>query len=126
MFPLRLVLDTNIIVSAALKPLDVLFIEEPAVPGNIEVFKRLKEAINIPLATGERDRTIWEMIPYLQNRCIDILQDPALGKALGRRGKAHVRKHFLTPRYLRDYLEIFSELLGVGAGRSASTAGGAA
>jgi trehalose synthase len=47
-------------------------------------------------------------------RCEDILQDPALGKALGRRGKAHVRKHFLTPRYLRDYLKIFTELLGVG------------
>jgi trehalose synthase len=51
-------------------------------------------------------------------RCLDILQDPALGKALGRRGKAHVRKHFLTPRYLRDYLKIFSELLGVGAGHA--------
>lgn len=47
------------------------------------------------------------------DRTIDILKDPALGKALGRRGKEHVRKHFLTPRYLRDYLKIFSELLGV-------------
>jgi galactonate dehydratase len=65
---------TLIQLAAALKPYDVLFIEEPAVPGNIEVFKRLKEAVNIPLATGERDRTIWEMIPYLHNRCIDILQ----------------------------------------------------
>jgi len=44
------------------------------VPGNIEVFKRLKAAINVPLATGERDRTIWGMIPYLQERCIDVLQ----------------------------------------------------
>ena len=58
----------------AIKPYDVLFIEEPAVPGNIEVFKRLKEQIAIPLAAGERDRTIWEFIPYLQNRCLDILQ----------------------------------------------------
>jgi trehalose synthase len=55
-------------------------------------------------------------------RCVDILQDPALGKALGRRGKAHVRKHFLTPRYLRDYLKIFSEALGVGAGHTAPSA----
>src|SRR3712207_2214498 len=39
-------------------------------------------------------------------RSIDILEDPALGKALGRRGKEHVRAHFLTPRYLRDYLKI--------------------
>ena len=34
--------------------------------------------------------------------------DPALGKSLGRRGKEHVRSHFLTPRYLRDYLRIFT------------------
>jgi galactonate dehydratase len=60
--------------AAAIKPYDVLFIEEPAVPGNIEVFKRLKASINIPLATGERDRTIWGMIPYLTEKCIDILQ----------------------------------------------------
>lgn len=60
--------------AAAIEPYDVLFIEEPAVPGNIEVFKRLKEAIRVPLATGERDRTIWGVIPYLQERCIDVLQ----------------------------------------------------
>ena len=47
-------------------PYDVLFIEEPAVPGNIEVFKRLKQSIDIPLATGERDRTIWEIHQALQ------------------------------------------------------------
>ncbi len=46
-------------------------------------------------------------------RTVDILRDPALGKALGRRGKEHVRRNFLTPRYLRDYLKIFGELLGV-------------
>lgn len=60
--------------AGAIQPYDVLWIEEPAVPGNIEVFKRLKQAIHIPLATGERDRTIWEVIAYLQNGCIDILQ----------------------------------------------------
>ncbi len=65
---------TLIQLAAALPPYELLFIEEPAVPGNIEVFKRLKEQIRFPLATGERDRTIWEFIPYLQERCIDILQ----------------------------------------------------
>jgi trehalose synthase len=44
-------------------------------------------------------------------RCLEILRDPALGKRLGLAGKEHVRKHFLTPRYLRDYLRIFGELL---------------
>jgi galactonate dehydratase len=65
---------TLIQLAAAIQPYDILFLEEPAVPGNIEVFKRLKQAIHIPLATGERDRTIWEMIAYLQNGCIDVLQ----------------------------------------------------
>jgi trehalose synthase len=44
-------------------------------------------------------------------RALDTLSDPALGKALGRRGKEHVRKEFLTPRYLRDYLRIFGRVL---------------
>ena len=35
-------------------------------------------------------------------RALEILDDPALGKSLGRRGKEHVRTHFLMPRYLRD------------------------
>ncbi len=43
-------------------------------------------------------------------RVLDVLRDPALGKFLGRRGKEHVRTHFLMPRYLRDYLRIFNEL----------------
>jgi galactonate dehydratase len=60
--------------AAAVKAYDVLFIEEPAVPGNIEVFKRLKQAIPIPLAAGERDRTIWEFLPYLHERALDVLQ----------------------------------------------------
>ncbi|MGK2937886.1 MAG: glycosyltransferase [Solirubrobacteraceae bacterium] len=51
-----------------------------------------------------------ETVDQCAARAIDILRDPALGKALGRRGKEHVRKHFLTPRYLRDYLKIFTEL----------------
>jgi galactonate dehydratase len=65
---------TLIQLAAALGPYDVLFIEEPAVPGNVEVFKRLKQQIRIPLATGERDRTIWGVIPYLQEGCVDVLQ----------------------------------------------------
>jgi trehalose synthase len=41
-------------------------------------------------------------------RAIKILKEPDLGKQLGRAGKEHVRKHFLTPRLLRDWLRIFS------------------
>ena len=41
-------------------------------------------------------------------RSIGILQDPDLGKRLGRAGKEHVRQHFLMPRLLRDWLRVFS------------------
>jgi len=58
----------------AIEPYDVMWIEEPAVPGNIEVFKRIKQAVRVPIASCERDRTIWDVIPYLQERCIDIVQ----------------------------------------------------
>jgi galactonate dehydratase len=68
--------------ASAIEPYDILWLEEPAVPGNIEVFKRLKQQIRIPIATGERDRTIWEVIAYLQNGVIDILQ-PDVGHTGG-------------------------------------------
>jgi trehalose synthase len=43
-------------------------------------------------------------------RALEILREPELGKQLGRAGKEHVRKQFLTPRLLRDWLQIFSGL----------------
>jgi trehalose synthase len=51
-----------------------------------------------------------ETVEQCAQRSLELLEDPALGKSLGRRGKEHVRSHFLTPRYLRDYLRIFGEL----------------
>jgi trehalose synthase len=42
-------------------------------------------------------------------RSLRILREPDLGKRLGRSGKEHVRKHFLTPRLLRDWLRIFRD-----------------
>lgn len=40
-------------------------------------------------------------------RCLQILSDPAAAREMGLLGKEHVRRNFLTPRYLRDYLGIF-------------------
>jgi galactonate dehydratase len=60
--------------ASAIAPYEILFLEEPAVPGNIETFKRIKEQVRIPLACGERDRTIWGILPYLAENAIDIVQ----------------------------------------------------
>jgi trehalose synthase len=43
-------------------------------------------------------------------RAVAFLEDPELGKTLGRAGKEYVRTHFLMPRLLRDWLRIFNEL----------------
>jgi trehalose synthase len=43
-------------------------------------------------------------------RCLEILADPELGIRLGRTGKERVRRQFLSPRLLRDWMEIFTDL----------------
>jgi trehalose synthase len=44
------------------------------------------------------------------DRALRIFEEPELGRQLGRAGKEHVRKQFLTPRLLRDWLRIFKGL----------------
>jgi trehalose synthase len=46
-------------------------------------------------------------------RCVEVLSDPELGRRLGRTGKEHARAQFLTPRLLRDWLELFTDLGGI-------------
>jgi trehalose synthase len=43
-------------------------------------------------------------------RVLEILADPELGRRLGKAGKEHARRRFLTPRLLRDWLRLFSDL----------------
>ncbi len=57
-----------------LKADDLLFLEEAWVPGNIDVMRKIRESVPVPLATGERDRTIWEVREILEAQVIDILQ----------------------------------------------------
>jgi trehalose synthase len=45
-------------------------------------------------------------------RCLEILRDPGLGKQLGREGKEHARRLFLTPRLLRDWLQLIDDVDG--------------
>src|SRR5881394_831023 len=44
--------------------------------------------------------------------CLAVLADPAAARARALVGKEHVRRHFLTPRLLRDRLTLFNLLLG--------------
>jgi trehalose synthase len=42
-------------------------------------------------------------------RALEFLSDPSLGNRLGRAGKEAVRRRFLMPRLLRDWLELFEQ-----------------
>jgi trehalose synthase len=44
--------------------------------------------------------------------CIEVLRDPREARQRALRGKEYVRRHFLTPRLLRDWLVLFNRLLG--------------
>jgi trehalose synthase len=45
-------------------------------------------------------------------RCLEILGDPEVGMKLGRAGKEHARRNFLSPRLLCDWVELITELNG--------------
>jgi len=44
--------------------------------------------------------------------CLEVLRDPARAREVALAGKEHVRRHFLTPRLLRDWLALFNRMLG--------------
>src|SRR6266704_5948457 len=44
--------------------------------------------------------------------CIEILRDPAEARLRALKGKEYVRRNFLMPRLLRDWLVLFNRLLG--------------
>jgi trehalose synthase len=44
--------------------------------------------------------------------CLEVLDDPQAARERALVGKEHVRRHFLTPRLLRDWLALFNRLSG--------------
>ncbi len=66
----------------ALEPYSPLWFEEPIPPDNLLEFKKVAEAVRIPVATGERMTTKAEFATLLQTGGAAILQ-PALGRAGG-------------------------------------------
>jgi len=63
-----------------------------------------------------------ETVEECAQRTLEILENPILGKELGLAGKEHVRRNFLTPRLLRDWLSIFSESAASADGPAAAAA----
>ena len=70
------------ILAKKLEEFDPMFIEEPVLCENMEVFKEIAVACNIPIATGERLFTKYDFKRLLQVGGVDIIQ-PDLSHAGG-------------------------------------------
>jgi trehalose synthase len=66
--------------------------------------------IPLQVADGETGFLV-SSVEQCAQRALEILGDPALGRRLGRAGKEYARRHFLMPRLLRDWLELFETLV---------------
>ena len=66
----------------ALEEFNPLWFEEPIPPDNLEEFQKVANAVNIPIATGERFSTKTEFSSVLKSGGASILQ-PALGRSGG-------------------------------------------
>lgn len=81
---------------------EALWKGRPTVAGNVG-------GIPLQIADGESGYLVDSPSECAQ-RCLEILADPELGKRLGRAGKEHARREFLSPRLLRDWLQLLGEL----------------
>jgi galactonate dehydratase len=88
-----------IAVGRALEPLDLLFYEDPVAPENLDALERIRDAVDIPLAAGERVSTIWGIRPYVERDLVAVIQ-PDTGRAGGitqmRKMAAMAEAHYIT------------------------------
>jgi galactonate dehydratase len=70
----RLNLKGAVRLCRALEGLDLLFVEEPVPPENVEVLAKVQASTPVPIAAGERWATIHAVRPFLERQAVDILQ----------------------------------------------------
>jgi galactonate dehydratase len=66
----------------ALEDYDLLFYEDPVAPENIDAIARVSDAVDIPIAAGERHAGIWGVKELIEREIIDVVQ-PDTGRAGG-------------------------------------------
>lgn len=86
-------------VGRSLEPLDLLFYEDPIAPENLDGLLRIRDAIDVPIAAGERVSTLWGIRPYVERELVDVIQ-PDTGRAGGitqmRKMAAMAEAHYIT------------------------------
>jgi len=73
---------TAIRIGRRLEELDVLWLEEPVVPEDLDGYLRVKSALDLAIAGGECEYTRFGFLPLVERRAVDIVQ-PDLGRVGG-------------------------------------------
>jgi len=79
---IRLMVDANhaytadqaIVLGLAIQPLDIYWFEEPVVPEDLAGYRRVRDALSIPIAGGESEYTRWGFRQLLESGAVDIVQ----------------------------------------------------
>jgi galactonate dehydratase len=69
-------------VARELEPYNLLWIEDPIAPENLEGYRRIRQSAHVPLASGERQATIFGERQLIEEELVDVLQ-PDTGRAGG-------------------------------------------
>jgi len=70
----RLNMESAVRAGKALEEFRPFLYEEPVLPNNPGVLRRIKEQVRIPIAGGERTAGRWGILPFLEDGSMDILQ----------------------------------------------------
>lgn len=90
---------TAIEMARSLEPYDPAWVEEPVPPDNAEALARAAAKINVPVATGERVHTRYEVRRLLELGCVDVLQTDitqSCGLLEGKKIAAMADAHYVT------------------------------
>lgn len=66
----------------ALEPYDLLFLEEPVAPEDLDGLARVRNVVNLPIAAGERAALLWGYRRLIGDRLVDVVQ-PDTGRVGG-------------------------------------------
>jgi galactonate dehydratase len=69
-------------VGRALEPYEILWMEDPVAPENLQGLQRIRDHVHVPLAAGERSATIFGERELIEKELVDVIQ-PDTGRAGG-------------------------------------------
>lgn len=72
--PPWLVASDAVAIGRELEPLNLLFLEEPVAPDDLDGWHKVRDKLALPLASGERLATLAEMRQLIDARLIDVVQ----------------------------------------------------